>query len=80
MCSTDINSVTPGKLYTQKEFVLLETLIPEFHDQYYIPEIQKLAFFCHVCVFLERGTVAKKVFKHQSKQHDLNAGMILKSG
>ena len=32
MCSTDISSVTPGKVYTQKELVLLENLIQEFHN------------------------------------------------
>ena len=33
MCSTDIISVTPGKIYTKKELVLLETLISEFHKK-----------------------------------------------
>ena len=37
MCSADISSVTTGKLYIQKEIVLLEPLISEFHDNYYIP-------------------------------------------
>ena len=31
LCSTDASSVTPGKLYTCKYFVLLETSISEFH-------------------------------------------------
>ena len=33
MCSTDIISVTPGKVYTQKKLVLFETLISEFHEK-----------------------------------------------
>ena len=33
MCSTDPSSVTPGKLYTRKDLVLLENLILEFHDK-----------------------------------------------
>ena len=44
MCRTNFISATPGKIYTQKEIVLLENLISEFHNKYYIPEIQKLAF------------------------------------
>ena len=49
MCSTDISSITPGKVYTRKELVLLETLISEFYEKYYTTAIQKLDFnFPHV--------------------------------
>ena len=44
MYYTIISSVTTVKVYTQKELVLLETLISEFHSKYYIPEIKNLAF------------------------------------
>ena len=40
MCSTDLSSVTPRKLYTQKELVLLETLRSYFQEKYYITVIQ----------------------------------------
>ena len=32
------------KLYTQKELVLLDISTTEFHEKFYIPEIQKLTF------------------------------------
>ena len=61
MCSTNISSVTPGKLYTQKELALLENLISEFHNKFYIPEIQKLTFnLPHISII---GT------HHCSKEH-----------
>ena len=44
MCSTGHSSVTHGKVYTCKDLVLLETLMSEFNNKYYITEIQKLAF------------------------------------
>ena len=39
-----MSSVTPVRVYTRKELVLLENLIPEFHNKYYIPEIKSLVF------------------------------------
>ena len=44
MCSTDLSSISLIKLYTWKELVLIETLISEFHEKYYTPEIQKPEF------------------------------------
>ena len=44
MYYTDINSVTPEKVYTIKELILIETLVPYFHKKNYIPGIQKLEF------------------------------------
>ena len=44
MFYTYISSITPGKVYTRKELVLLGTLISAFHEKYYTPKNQKLAF------------------------------------
>ena len=44
MCYTGLIYVTPGKVYTRKEIVLLETSISKFHGKYYTPAIQRLAF------------------------------------
>ena len=50
-CYIGLSFVTPGKLYTRKEIVLLETSISEYHNKHYFPEIQKLAFhFPHVSI------------------------------
>ena len=73
MCSTYISSVTPVKLYTRKEFILLETLISEFHSKYYIPAIQKLAFhFPHVHIIgtHHRGKEHHESFRRSRKHHD----------
>ena len=40
MCSTMIRADTTTKVYTLKELVLIDTLITEFNDKFYIPEIQ----------------------------------------
>ena len=40
----DTATVTPAKLYTIKELVVVETSIADFHTSVYIPEIENLAF------------------------------------
>ena len=72
MCSTGISSVTPWKVCTQKELVLLETLISEFHHKYYIPEIQKLSFHfpdLRIHGTLHCGKELHESFKLRIKQH-----------
>ena len=72
MCSTDISSVTPVKVYTQKEQVLLETSISEFHEKYYTPAFQKLVYhFTHVHIFGTHhcGKECHESFKRCRKQH-----------
>ena len=44
MCSTMHSTEMTEKLYTRKDLVLLETLIKEFHEKFYIPGIKKMAF------------------------------------
>ena len=49
LCSTVPISYSTEKLYTQKELVLLETSVTEFHENLYISAIKKLVFnFPHV--------------------------------
>ena len=70
MCYTGISSITPGKVYTQKEILILENLISEFHDKYYTSKIQKLAIhFPLVRIIGTRlyGTELREAFKHQIK-------------
>ena len=72
MCSTDISYLTPVKVYTQKEIVLIETLISKFHKKNYKPEIQKLAFhFPHVSILRTHncGKEIREAFKHWIKHH-----------
>ena len=45
MCQQDTASVPLTKIYTRKELVMTETAISNFHTSFYIPEIQKLAFY-----------------------------------
>ena len=74
MCSTDLSSATPGRVYTLKELVLLETLISEFHEKYYITEIQKLTFHLpHVLIIGTHhcGKEHREEFKCRIKQHDI---------
>ena len=40
----NLATVIPAKLYTRKELVMMETSITDFHTNFYIPLIQKLAF------------------------------------
>ena len=40
----DLDTVTPAKLYTRKELLVVERYIADFHTSFYIPEIKKLAF------------------------------------
>ena len=60
MCSTDLSSITPIKLYTQKELVLLETLISQFHKNDILQKFKNWHSISHMCSFLEHITVAKK--------------------
>ena len=64
MCSTDLSYITSGKVYTQKDSVLLETFISEIHNKYYIPAIQNWHFIYHMCVFLERMTAVNNAARH----------------
>ena len=73
MCSNDLSYVTPEKVYTQKEIVLLETLISEFHKNKYTPEIQKLELnLPHVGILGNHHCDKElcEVFKRWNKQHE----------
>ena len=64
MCSTVTTSDMTSKVYTQKEVVLLETSITEFHEKFYIPSIKKWNFICRMCISSEPTTVANNVMRH----------------
>ena len=64
LCYTDLSSAIPGKVYTQKELVLLETLISELHNKYYNPAIKNWDSICHMCVLLECITVSNNAESH----------------
>ena len=44
MCYTGPKTDTNAELYTQKELVVLDISIAEFHEKFYIIEIQKMEF------------------------------------
>ena len=74
MCSTNPSYSTPGKVYTQKELMLLETLISKFHKKYHTQEIQKLEFHLpHVGMLgmHHSGKERCETFKRRMKKHDV---------
>ena len=44
MCEQESLPDSSTKIYTRKELVSMETTISDFHTNFYIPAIQKLAF------------------------------------
>ena len=44
MCKQESSSDESTKIYTIKDLVMTETTISDFHTNFYIPSIQKLAF------------------------------------
>ena len=36
--------MTPAKIHTKKELVMMETYIADFHTSFYIPSLRKLVF------------------------------------
>ena len=44
MYASSTDTIVAEKLYTRKELVIMESSIVEFNQDFYIPEIQKLAF------------------------------------
>ena len=52
MCKQESSSDNFTKIYSRKELVIMETKNSDFHDSFYIPAIQKLAFHLpHVRIF-----------------------------
>ena len=74
ICVTLILFMQHQSRYTKKESVLLETIISEFHNKYYIPEIIKLSIHLpHVCIIGTHhcGKERHEILKHLIKQHDV---------
>ena len=70
----DQTNVTPAKIYTIKELVIMETSIAYFHTSLYIPEIQKLAFHLPcVCILGNNncGNTCREAFKCCSAKQDV---------
>ena len=44
MCKQESSPDKSTKIYTRKEFIMMETSIYDFHTSFYIPAIQKLSF------------------------------------
>ena len=67
-------SYRTAKVYTQKELVLIETSITEFHEKFYILEIQKLVFhLLHVSILITHhcGKEWRESFKLRVNLHDV---------
>ena len=74
LCFQYPDTVTPSKLYTIKELVIMETYIADFYTIFYIPEIQKLAFHLpHVLIIGTNhcGNTRREAFKCLSTKQDV---------
>ena len=74
MCSTVISTAVTEKVYTRKELVFLDTSIIEFHEKFYIPEIQKLKFhFTHVRILGTHhyGKELREEFNRRGELHNI---------
>ena len=61
--------IVNAKIYTGKYLVIMESSIVEFHQDFYIPEIKKLAFHLpHVCIIGTHkcSNTCKEAFDHSS--------------
>ena len=51
MCEQESSPDESTKLYTRKELVMIEATVSDSRTSFYIPSIQKLAFYLpHVCI------------------------------
>ena len=74
LCFQDLATVTPAKLYTIKEIVMIETSIADLHISLYIPEIQNLAFHLphiHILGTNHCGNTPREAFKRRSAKQDV---------
>ena len=51
LCFQDQATVSPAKIYTRKDIVMIEKSISDFQTSFYIPEIQQSRFTFHTYTF-----------------------------
>ena len=74
MCKQEYSSDNSTKIYTRKELVMTETTIYDFHNSFYIPDIQKLAFHLpHVRILGTNhcGAMRRTSFKRSELSQDV---------
>ena len=74
MCKQESSSDESTKIYTRKEIVMMETQIYDFHTSFYIPAIQKLAFYLpHVRILGTNhcGEMRRTAFKRRELFQDV---------
>ena len=83
MCYTIPSADNTEKNYTLKELVLLETYISEFHEELYVPKIQKLEFNLPYVTILGTHHCGKELrneFKLQGYLHYVCVSVIIQNG
>ena len=73
-CKASTYAIVTVKLYTRKEIVMIESSIVGFHIEFYMTEIQKLAFnLPHVRTIVTHqcGNTHQEAFKHRSFLQDV---------
>ena len=74
MCEQEYLPDKSTKVYTRKELVMMETSISDFSTSFYIPAIQKLAFYLpHVCILGTNhcGEMRRTAFKRRKLFQDV---------
>ena len=83
MCKQESLPDKSTKIYTRKEFVMMETTISDFHTSFYIPAIQKLAFHLpHVRIIGTNhcGEMQRTAFKDVNRSNMFYAFVIILRG
>ena len=68
LCLRDLTYVILTKIFARKELFMTETSISDFHTSFYIPEIQKLAFYLthvHILGTNHCGSTRREAFKRR---------------
>ena len=74
VCEASTDAIVTAQLYTIKEHVIMESSIVDFHRDFYIPAIQKLAFrlpHVHILGTNHCGNTRREAFKRCSYFQDV---------
>ena len=74
MCKQEYLPDKSTKIYTRKELVMMETIISNFHASFYIPAIQKFAFYLphvHILGTNHCGELQRIAFKRRELFQDV---------
>ena len=74
MCKQEYSTDKSTKIYTRKEFVMMETTISDFHTSFYIPSIKQLVFHLpHVRILRTNhcGELRRTAFKRRELFQDV---------